>query len=73
MEIYRFSILLTEIVTKKNSNKLHTSLNKCHVENCPASPGRNLISTCSRRVRSVPAGRGEVSSWQTGIMYSPPN
>ena len=30
--------------------------------NCPALPGRNLISTCNRRVRSVPAGRGEISS-----------
>ena len=36
--------------------------------NCPALPGRNLISTCNRRVRSVPAGRGEISSRQTGIM-----
>ena len=29
--------------------KLHTILNKCQVENCPALPGRNLISTCNRR------------------------
>ena len=51
--------------TKKNSKKLHTNLNKCQVENCPALPGRNLISTCNRRVRSVPAGQGEISSQQT--------
>ena len=38
--------------TKKNSRKLLTNLNKCQVENCPALPGRNLISTCNRRVRS---------------------
>ena len=43
-------------------------LNKCQVENCAALPGRNLISTCNRRVRSVAAWRGEISSWQTGIM-----
>ena len=57
--------------TKKNSKKLHTNLSKCQVENCPALPGRNLISTCNRRVRSVPAGRGEISSRQTGMMQSP--
>ena len=69
MEIYGFSILSTDMVTKKNSKKLHTILNKCQVENSPALPGRNLISTRNRRVRSVPAGRDEVSSRQTKIMY----
>ena len=49
------------MVTKKNSKKLHTNLNKCQVENCPALPERNLISTCNRRVRSGTAGRGEIS------------
>ena len=49
------------MVIKKNSKKLHTNLNKCQVENCPALPERNLISTCNRRVRSVTAGRGEIS------------
>ena len=38
------------------------------VENCPALPELKLISTCNRRVRSVPAGRGEISSRQTGMM-----
>ena len=52
------------MVTKKNSKKLHTNLNKCQVENCPALPGQNLISTSNRSVRSFPAGRGEISSRQ---------
>ena len=69
MEIYGFSISSTDMVTKKNSKKLHTNLNKCQVENSPALPGRNLISTRNRRVRSVPAGRDEVSLRQTEIMY----
>ena len=52
----------TDMVAKKNSNKLHTNLNKCQVENCPTLPWRNLISTCNSRVRSVPAGWREISS-----------
>ena len=35
---------------------------------CPALPGQNLISTCNRRVKSVSAGRVEISSRQAGIM-----
>ena len=69
MEIYGFSILSTDMVTMKNSKKLHTNLNKCHVENCPEMPRQNLISTRNRRVRSVSAGRDEVSPRQTEIMY----
>ena len=38
------------------------------VENYPALPGLKLISTCNRRVRSVPAGRGEILSRQTRMM-----
>ena len=30
---------------------------------------QNLISTCNRRVKSVLAGRIEISSRQAGIMY----
>ena len=56
------------MLRKKNPKKLHTNLNKYQVENCPALQGRNLISTCNRRVRFVPAGQGEISSRQTGIM-----
>ena len=41
---------------------------KYQVQNCPALPGRNLISTCNCRVKSVSAGRVEVSSRQAGIM-----
>ena len=52
----------------KNSKKMHTNLNKCQVENCPTLPGRNSISTGNRRAKSVPAGRVEISSWQTKIM-----
>ena len=37
------------------------------MENCLALPGRNLISTCNRRVRSVPGGQGKSLSRQTGI------
>ena len=60
------------MVTKKNSKKLLSDLNKCLAENCPALPGQNLISTYNRRVGSVPAGRGEISFRQTGIIKSPP-
>ena len=56
------------MVTKKNSKKLHTNLNKCQGENCPTLSGRNLISTCNRRAKSAPARRGKISSLQTGIM-----
>ena len=42
--------------------------NQYQVENCPALPGRNLISTCNRRVKSVSAERVEISSRQSGIM-----
>ena len=41
---------------------------KYQVENCPPLPGQNLISTCNRRVKSVAAGRVEISSWQAGMM-----
>ena len=46
MEIYGSSISETDRVAKENSKKQHANLNKCWVENCPALPGRNLISTC---------------------------
>ena len=56
----------------KIQRKMHTNLNKCQVESCPALPGRYLISTCKRRVESVPAGRVKVSFRQTRTMQSPP-
>ena len=37
------------MLTMKNSKKMHANLNKYQVENCPAFPGRNLISACNRR------------------------
>ena len=43
------------------------------MENCPALPGQNLFSTSNRRVRSVPAGRGEISSRQTGTCNHHPS
>ena len=55
----------------KIQRKMHTNLNKCQVESCPALPGRYLISTCKRRVESVPAGRVKVSFRQTRTMQSP--
>ena len=72
MEIYESSILQNEQLTKKNPKKMHANLIKYQVENCPALPGRNLISTCNRRVKSVSDGRVEISSQQAGIMSSPP-
>ena len=36
------------------------------MENCPALPGRNLISTCNCRVKSVSVGWIKISSRQTG-------
>ena len=47
---------------------MHANLIKFQVENCPALPGRNLISTCG--VKSVSAGRVKISSRQAGIMYN---
>ena len=47
------------MLKKKNPKKMHADLIKYQVENCPALPGRNLISTCNRRVKSVSAGRVE--------------
>ena len=38
---------------RKIQRKYITNLNKCQVENCLALPGRNLISTCNRGVKSV--------------------
>ena len=51
---------------------MQASLIKYQVENCPALPGRNLISTCNRSVKFVSAGRVDISSRQAGIMQSPP-
>ena len=56
----------------KNPKKMHTNLIKYQMENCPTLPGRNLISTCNRRVKTFSAGRVEISSRQAGIMYSLP-
>ena len=56
------------MLTKKNLEKMHTNLIKYQVENCHALPGRNLISTCNRRMKSVSAGRVGISSRQSEIM-----
>ena len=53
---------------RKIQKKMHANLIKYQVENCPILPGRNLISTCNRRVKSVSGGRVEISSRQAGIM-----
>ena len=50
------------MLIKKNPKKMLLNLIKYQVENCPALPERNLISTCNRRVESISAGRVEVSS-----------
>ena len=68
MEIYESSVLQNDMLTTKNPRKMHANLIKYQVQNCPALPGRNLISTCNCRVKSVSAGRVEVSSRQAGIM-----
>ena len=47
---------------------MYTNLTKCQVEDCPALPGQNLIFTYNRTVKSVPAGRVEILSQQTGII-----
>ena len=56
------------MLTKKNPKKIHANLIKYQVDNCPALPERNLISTCNRRVKSVSAGQVEIPSRQAGIM-----
>ena len=54
------------MLTKKNPKKMHVNLIKYQVENCLALLGRNLISTCNRRVKSVSSGQVEISSRQAG-------
>ena len=68
MEIYESSVLQNDMLTNKNPKKMHANLIKYQAENCPALPGRILISTCNRMVKSASAGRVEISSRQTGIM-----
>ena len=55
------------MLTKKNPKKMHANLIKYQVENCPTLPGRNLISTRNRRVKSVSARWVDVSSRQATI------
>ena len=47
---------------KGKFKKMQANLNKYQVENCPAFPERNFIPPCKRRVKSVAAGRTEISS-----------
>ena len=68
MEIYESYVLWNDMVIKKNPREMHAKLIKYQVENCPALPGRNLIFTCNHRVKSVSAGRIEISSRQAEIM-----
>ena len=49
MEIYESSVLSNDMLTKKNLKKMHANLIKYQVENRPALPGRNLISTSNRK------------------------
>ena len=46
---------------------MHANINKYKVENYPALPGQNLISTSNCRVKPIPAGWVEISSQQTRI------
>ena len=41
------------MLTKKNPKKMNVNLIKYRVKNCPTLPGRNLTSTCNRRIKSV--------------------
>ena len=54
------------MLIKKNPRKMHAKLIKNQVGNCSALPGRNLIFTCNHRVKSVSAGRVEISFRQAG-------
>ena len=56
------------MLTKKNPKKVRANLIKYRVENYPALPGRNLISTCNRRIKFISAGQVEISSRQAEIM-----
>ena len=47
-------------------------VNKYQMETCPDLPEWKLISPCNRWVKSVAAGRDEISSRQNGIMQSSP-
>ena len=62
------NLIKYQVEKKKSKKKMHANLIKYQVENCPILPGRNLISTCNRRVKSVSGGRVEISSRQAGIM-----
>ena len=56
-----FSFVKWQAYKKKSKEKVCKS-NQYQVENCPALPGWNLISTCNRRVKFVSAGRDEIST-----------
>ena len=47
---------------------MHKNLVKYQVDNYPALPGRNLISTYNRRVKYISAGLIKISSQQDGYM-----
>ena len=51
---------MTCLQKKKSKEKVCKS-NQYQLENCPALPGQNSISTCNRKVKSVSAGRDEIS------------
>ena len=68
MEIYESSVLQNDMLTKKNPKKMHVNLIKYQAENYPVLLGWNLISTCNRKVKSLSAGRVEISFRQAGIM-----
>ena len=52
----------------KEKSKENAWKSKYQVENCPILPGRNLISTCNRRVKSISDARVQFLSRQAGIM-----
>ena len=64
----QYSYFKKHCTASVNNSKMHKNLSKCQVENCPALPGRNSISTGNCRLKPVPAGRVEISSRQTRIM-----
>ena len=57
-------------MVQKKKKKMSKNLNKYLVENCPTLSGLNLIPPYNRRVKSVQAGREEISSRQTEIFQS---
>ena len=68
MNLQFYKMICLQKKVQRKCMQIIFTIFKYQVENSPALPGRNLISTCNGRVKTVSAGRVEISSWQAEIM-----